>query len=906
MTSARGQRVYALFEAALNCDPPGRGALIKELSGDDPQLSAEVERLLAQDAEAERDRFLATPAPTERDAERQDRSNDCNSGFSWSPSLEETSAETAIPATALPPGLAEHPDYLIKRELGRGGMGVVYLAENRLMGRDEALKVMGRQIMERPEVLERFLREIRAVAKLSHPDIVTAYHAVRLGESIVFAMEYVDGLDLSRIVKARGPLPVSIACNYVRQAALGLQHAHEHAMVHRDIKPSNLMRARQGDRDVVKVLDFGLAKVESEGLLDGTVIDEAQMLGTLTHDGQMLGTLTYDGQMLGTPDFIAPEQIRDARHADIRADIYSLGGTFYYLLTGGPPFQETSRYDTLQAHHSVEAAPLNLVRPEVPVELAALVAKMMAKEPERRFTAPAEVAEALTPFLEPGSRPVSGWSPSISSVGQSIPSSQPFGGGPAPAQLATLDTASPSASAPSEPKPQEAACQSTIEFEETEPRTTAEKPRAALRSAAAPRPPWVWASAATGVLLFALLVASVLIFRTKNGTIIFENLPEQAVVTADGDTFTVEWPDGKGKGHAQITIPPGKHSVQVKSNGVRVTGREVSVESGGVTLFVVRIDPLPGSAEPGMPPTAPLDSAPERVKNSIEMTLVRIPSGEFVMGYAKGGVIDGPPHLVLITQPFYLSAYEVTQEQYERIMKKNPSRFSGRPKNPVDDVTWIDAVTFCNKLSEREELAPYYAITDVNNVTILGGKGYRLPTEAEWEYACRAGSPDNVPFLDDAHLGRFAWMWSNCARMTQPVGEKEPNAFGLYDMYGNVWEWCWDRLGLYSSNVLIDPKGPDKGKARVLHGNGWWNGEQKKCRPSLRHAALPETTSPNHDFGFRVAAGDRGGLPNISTRPSTKSREASFAGSSRRRGTGPRPGRTPSGLERDDRGEGRL
>ena len=194
MTSARGQRVYALFEAALNCDPPGRRALIKELSGDDPQRSAEVERLLAQDAEAERDRFLATPAPTERDAERQDRSNDGNSGFSWSQSLEETSAETPIPATTLPPGLADHPDYEIMRELGRGGMGVVYLAQNKLMGRDEVLKVMGRQIIERPGVLDRFLREIRSAAKLHHPNIVTAYSAIRLGESIVFAMEYVDGL----------------------------------------------------------------------------------------------------------------------------------------------------------------------------------------------------------------------------------------------------------------------------------------------------------------------------------------------------------------------------------------------------------------------------------------------------------------------------------------------------------------------------------------------------------------------------------------------------------------------------------------------------------------------------------------------------------------------------------------
>ena len=145
-------------------------------------------------------------------------------------------------------------------------------------------------------------------------------------------MEYVDGLDLARLVKARGPLPVANACNYLHQAALGLQHAHESGMVHRDIKPSNLMLSRQGGRALVKVLDFGLAKVIREGPTDGT--------------------LTHEGQMLGTPDFIAPEQIADARRADIRADIYSLGCTLYYLLTAGPPFQGTSLYDILQAHHS--------------------------------------------------------------------------------------------------------------------------------------------------------------------------------------------------------------------------------------------------------------------------------------------------------------------------------------------------------------------------------------------------------------------------------------------------------------------------------------------------------------------------------------------------------------------------
>src|SRR5208283_4333181 len=233
------------------------------------------------------------------------------------------------------PELAHHPDYEIRSELGRGGMGVVYLAHNRLLGRDEVLKVMGRHILERPGVPDRFLREIRAVARLRHPNIVVAYSAFRLGESIVFAMEYVSGDDLARLVKAKGPLSVAHATNFVYQAALGLQHAHEKGMVHRDVKPSNLMLCRQGDRAVVKILDFGLAKASKEQPLD--------------HG------LTREGQMLGTPDYVAPEQTLDAQKADIRADIYSLGCTLYFLLSGNPPFQGSSLFEVLQAHQSKEA-----------------------------------------------------------------------------------------------------------------------------------------------------------------------------------------------------------------------------------------------------------------------------------------------------------------------------------------------------------------------------------------------------------------------------------------------------------------------------------------------------------------------------------------------------------------------
>ncbi len=253
---------------------------------------------------------------------------------------------SATAADSLPPELANHPDYEVVRELGRGGMGVVYLAENTLMGRLEVLKVVGRHLVEQPSVLDRFLREIRSAAKLQHPNIVSAYAAMRLGEGVVLAMEYVEGEDLAQLVKAKGPLPVANACYFIYQAAMGLQHAHEQGdgpPRHQAGQPDPGPRGEEGD---VKVLDFGLAKATSEEQVDYG--------------------LTHEGQMLGTPDYIAPEQMLDAQKADIRADIYSLGCTLYYLLSGGPPFHGDQPVRPVAGPSLDGRQPLNLVRPEVP------------------------------------------------------------------------------------------------------------------------------------------------------------------------------------------------------------------------------------------------------------------------------------------------------------------------------------------------------------------------------------------------------------------------------------------------------------------------------------------------------------------------------------------------------------
>jgi serine/threonine protein kinase len=389
-------------------------------------------------------------------------------------------------SSTLPAELLDHPDYEIVRELGRGGMGVVYLVHNRLMGRHEAIKVISRQLMERPIVLDRFLREIRSVAKLRHPNVVAAYSATRIGESIVYAMEYVEGLDLARLVKTKGPLPVTHACYFTYQAALGLQHAHEQGIVHRDIKPGNLILSRTGERATVKILDFGLNKATTDDPADHS--------------------LTREGQMLGTPDYIAPEQTLDAQSVDIRADIYSLGCTLYYLLSGGPPFRGGSLYEVLQAHHSSEATALNLMRPEVPLELAAVVSKMMAKQPGQRFQKPAEAAQALTPFFKKTSVASAGQRPEYSQAGHTVPQQKTSSTGAVPTQpdnnIATAG-ASRSKLPMAASARSESSWESFFEFGETE-RLIDAVPAAGHPAVAARR---LWPLAAVGVVacgLFAL------------------------------------------------------------------------------------------------------------------------------------------------------------------------------------------------------------------------------------------------------------------------------------------------------------------------------------------------------------------------------------------------------------------
>jgi serine/threonine protein kinase len=266
--------------------------------------------------------------------------------------------------------------YRVLDLIGFGSIGKVYLCEHIVMRRKVALKMFPNNPGQDLGQKERFLREARALAALGHRNIVQAYDIDEFGGNTFLVLEYVEGVTLQELVQNNGPLPVAMAANFICQAAQGLQHAHEAGMVHRDIKPSNLLLDHTG---IVKILDLGLT--------------------LYMHDVERNLSLNYcKDTVLGTADYMSPEQGRQSHGVDIRADIYSLGATFFFLLTGKPPFPGTTAAQKLFHHQTTRVPPIREIRADVEEQLAAILQRMTEKEPSRRFASPMELANALQPF----------------------------------------------------------------------------------------------------------------------------------------------------------------------------------------------------------------------------------------------------------------------------------------------------------------------------------------------------------------------------------------------------------------------------------------------------------------------------------------------------------------------------
>jgi sulfatase modifying factor 1 len=296
---------------------------------------------------------------------------------------------------------------------------------------------------------------------------------------------------------------------------------------------------------------------------------------------------------------------------------------------------------------------------------------------------------------------------------------------------------------------------------------------------------------------------------------------------------------------------------------------------------------------PSMAIRIPVDSSVRDLRDprrsdliaSTDLWMVQIPAGTFMMG-SRGALLrrrdvdDDRHHSVTLTKAFWLGQTPVTQAQWQAVMGTNPSRFESQStgdvdgwSRPVERVTWYDAIEFCNRLTAmanqadaRLGLTPCYRISKIERAEggaqsgsirsaevelIAGANGYRLPTEAEWEYAYRAGTTTAYSFGDDeSMLAKHAWFDENSGESTHPVATKRSNAWGLFDMHGNVDEWCWDWYGEYPSGAVTDPQGPRSGSGRVLRG-GSWLGFSQYCRAAYRSADDPDFRYD--DLGFRVA-----------------------------------------------------
>jgi serine/threonine protein kinase len=675
-------------------------------------------------------------------------------------------------------------NYVILDKLGQGGMGMVLKAEHQRMKRIVALKVLSPTAIKSPDALKRFRREVEAAAKLDHPNIVAALDADEAQGTNFLVMQYVEGSDLSALVKKNGPVSVEQAVNYILQAARGLEFAHGEGVVHRDIKPANLLLDKKG---TVKILDMGLARIQQG-------------------DGPAQAELTGTGAVMGTVDYMAPEQALDTKTADARADIYSLGCSLFYLLTGKATYQGDTLVKKILAHREQPIPSIRDVRPELPEQVEVVFSKMLAKNVEDRYQTMSEVIVDLEQCVK--------------GHDQSANTQQPFGSSTDAGLTDFLKEIAVAAPKSGPPKKSPA------------PLFDKNKKKLLLIG---------------GGVLGVLVLAS-------------------AVWSLSGDR-SVQTANGK-KGNAEPA-------------GVQKGWHDWPADAPPAAIAPFNAE----QARKHQEDWAAYLKVPVEYTNSIGMKFRLIPPGEFTMGGTPAEIFEAlkvadfdwwqefvrseaPQHKVILTQPIYFAVHEVTQKQYEQVMGDRPSYFAANGEgkdavagmdtasHPVESVSWNDATEFCAKLSRQEQLKPFYSHVG-ETVTMLDGTGYRLPTEAEWEFACRAGTTTKYWIGNkDEDLLQAGWFFTNSDSRTHAVGGLKANPFGLHDMHSNIWEWVQDRWGAnyyaqFQGTSALDPTGPSSsGSERVIRG-GCCNDGAARCRASDRGAYDP--TERFNFIGFRVA-----------------------------------------------------
>ena len=809
-------------------------------------------------------------------------------------------------------------NYVILDKLGQGGMGMVLKAEHKRMKRLVAVKVISAAAMKSKDAVQRFHREVEAAAKLTHSNIVSAHDADEAKGTHFLVMEYVEGDDLSALVKKGGPLSVNAALDAILQAARGLEYAHKRGVIHRDIKPANLLLDHDG---TVKILDMGLARIESSEL------------------GAQQAELTNTGAIMGTIDYMSPEQAEDTKHADARSDIYSLGCSLYYLLVGHAVYTADTMMKKLLAHRTAplpslvaDAASVRTDASSVGHALDAVFHKMIAKKASDRYQSMTEVVAALeqsragnTKTTTQSSDGDQGSSNELQRFLREMTNDDPDATIFEPV-VAVASLPKRTRTTTTEPTAEE-----TMNSAAGESRTELQARRLGLcpdpnQKVGTESQP-TRRAIAIGLACVVLFLAGVIFYvQTNRGTLRIEITDPQIEVAIQGTDIVV-----KDEGQEDVRLKPGEHILHVKRGNLEFDTDPFTLKKGEtIAVKVERIgrrvramhdNKLLGHREEPKskttstatgwhgwptdapkPAIAPFDAeqakqhqeawakylnVPVEYTNTIGMKFRLIPPGEFMMGSTLAEIeealkfivsnhehweavkSEAPQRKVILTQSFYLGIHEVTQADYEKVMGHNSSHFvpMGQGKDriagidstashPVEQVSWNDGADFCAKLSEQEKLKPFY-VRAGETITPLDGMGYRFPTEAEWEFACRSGTTTKYWVGDkDEDLAHAGWFGGSSLLRTHAAGELKANPFGLFDVHGNVWEWVQDGwepnyYRQFQEKHAIDPTSTTSTRSqRVIRGGDWLN-PASFCRSSDRDVGAP--TRRDAVIGFRVS-----------------------------------------------------
>jgi serine/threonine protein kinase len=629
----------------------------------------------------------------------------------------------------------------IQAALGRGGMGEVILALDTRLDRKVAIKRILGDAAQNKSAVSRFLTEAKAIAALNHPNIVQIYDYGRAKDGPFLIMEYVDGESLLDRCRA-GALPLDHAIDLACQLCDGLAKAHEQGIIHRDIKPANVLLTKDG---LPKLTDFGLAKAEAA-------------------DQQM----TIAGAVLGTPDFMPPEQRRDASLVDARSDVWSMAATIYQMVTGRSP--KIIRFN------------------DVPESLHHVLAKALEEDKIARYQSIREFRLALRKVID-GAGKVE--SRAGSPTDHQLEEGQCKSCGTITSDLTKKFCRNPTCGAPL---------------------------RVACMQCGSQIPVWDGVCGECGA-----------------------NQPQMLAAKEERE---------KRKAEAAAEAAASLRAHYLDNLEARIVSAVKEAKADRVVTFneVMGILALANEYLSDNPQNEKIQSlvkqchrlAPPLLTNSVGMKLKFVNAGHsFIMGAESDARPDQRPHKVRLSQPFYIGIHQVTNAHWRQVMGRVPSR--GKDDEwPVEQVSWHDAIEFCRTLSELP-------------AERRAGRIYRLPTEAEWEFACLAGTTTAYSFgNDESLLPDHAWFEENSGGHAHPVGKKKPNAWGIFDMHGNVCEWCSDWYADYPDESVTDPSGPADGTDRVLRGGGWDNDAQW-CTAAWRNALNPSDSGEG--LGFRVALG---------------------------------------------------